>query len=208
MRKIFALVFLLGSTATIMAAQEIPKIELFGGYNYTNSNAALTGRPVSFNGWSSSVAFNFNKWVGMVADGGGAYRSEEVPPFTVNFPCIINPTICPPPFTIPGETRSQRLYTYSFGPRFSYRNDSRFTPFGHVLFGGGRVTDSHKIIGGGRFTEASGSHVLTLGGGVDYRLTNRLALRTQTDLQQSRFFSDLHDGFRLSTGLVFNFGKK
>jgi len=50
--------------------------------------------------------------------------------------------------------------------------------------------------------------VLTLGGGFDVRLNSLLALRTQADYLQTRFFHQPHDGLRVSTGVVFRFGKK
>jgi hypothetical protein len=108
---------------------------------------------------------------------------------------------------VPGEHAHDQIHTYSIGPQFSYRTESRFTPFAHVLFGGGYA--SHRTdFGASRFSEANGSHVLTLGGGFDVRLNSLLALRTQTDLLQTHFFHNLHYGVRVSTGIVFRFGSK
>ncbi|HYL92239.1 MAG TPA: outer membrane beta-barrel protein [Alphaproteobacteria bacterium] len=202
MLRKYALILLLGCTATILAAQETPKIELFGGYNFTHVKLLGDHDPLTNgNGWTVSAAFNLNKWVGIVADGSGAYSSHPNSPIgIVCFPAI---TLC----SVPADATHRKLHTYTIGPQFSYRTSSRFTPFAHILIGGGYVSITDTFPGG-HVTEANGSHVLTLGGGVDYRLTDRVALRTQTDLQQSRFFDEHHDGFRLSTGLVFNFGKK
>ena len=59
MRKIYALIILLLCTATIMTAQETPKIELFGGYSFAHVNLG-EGR-ANVNGWNASVAYNLNK---------------------------------------------------------------------------------------------------------------------------------------------------
>src|SRR6266567_206698 len=203
MHKIYALIILLVCTATIMAAQETPKFEFFGGYSFVHADAGL-GRHANLNGWNSSVAYNFNKWVGIVLDGSGAYGSTQVGVATdIFFICPTDPTSCPPPLFLRPVTIHQQVHTYSIGPQFSYRTDSRFTPFAHVLFGGGYASNKS-----GGFTEANGSHVITLGGGVDVRLNSLLALRTQADLVQTHFFRQPHDGLRVSTGVVFRFGKK
>jgi len=127
-----------------MAAQETPKIELFGGYSFTRANL-LGDKHVNLNGWNASVAYNLNKWVGIVVDGSGAYRSRQVSPQTVIiFVCPIDPTHCPPGLVLGPTNLHQEVHTYSIGPQFSYRTDSRFTPFAHVLFGGGYTSNNKK----------------------------------------------------------------
>jgi opacity protein-like surface antigen len=66
------------------------------------------------NGVSGSVAYNPNRWLGLVGDFGGYHAST-------------------------GGV-SVNTYTYLFGPRLSLRNPSNITPFGQVLLGGSRVT--------------------------------------------------------------------
>src|SRR5260221_3582745 len=206
MRRIYALIILLLCTAAIMAAQETPKFELFGGYSFAHVNTgANLGRHSNLNGWNSSLAYNFNKWVGIVLDGSGTYRSGQLSPATtIVFVCPgIVPT-CPPPFNFGPVNQSEQVHTASIGPRFSYRSDSRFTPFGHILFGGGYASATT----GDHSTSGSGSRILTLGGGFDVRLNSLLSLRTQADYLQTRFFHLPHVRLRVSTGVVFRFGKE
>jgi len=66
------------------------------------------------NGVSGSVAYNPNRWLGIVADIGGYHASPS--------------------------GVSVNTYTYLFGPRFSLRNPSRITPFVQGLVGGSRIT--------------------------------------------------------------------
>ncbi len=210
MRRIYALIILLLCTAAIMAAQETPKFELFGGYSFAHVNTgANLGRHSNLNGWNSSLAYNFNKWVGIVLDGNGTYRSGQLSPATtIVFVCPgIVPT-CPPPFNFGPVNLSEQVHTFSIGPRFSYRSNSRFTPFGHILLGGGYATSKTTFSEGDNSTSGSGSRILTLGGGFDVRLNSLLALRTQADYLQTRFSHQPHDGLRVSTGVVFRFGKK
>jgi len=69
--------------------------------------------------------------------------------------------------------------TYSTGPRF-YLTRGRFMPYGKVLFGRA-VFNFPNNFANQAFTEGS------LGGGVDYRLTSLLNVRT--DYEYQRWFS-------------------
>jgi opacity protein-like surface antigen len=48
-------------------AQDVPKVEVFGGYSWAGGN---------FHGWNTSVTGNVNNWLGVVADFSGQYGSE------------------------------------------------------------------------------------------------------------------------------------
>jgi hypothetical protein len=52
------------------AAQDTPKAEVFGGYQYTQ-----VGGVVNANGWNAAVTGNVNRWFGVTADFSGAYKS-------------------------------------------------------------------------------------------------------------------------------------
>ena len=66
------------------------------------------------NGVSGSVAYNPNRWLGIVGDFGGYHAS----------PAGV----------------SVNTYTYMFGPRLSLRNATSFTPFAQALLGGSRIS--------------------------------------------------------------------
>jgi hypothetical protein len=67
------------------------------------------------NGVSGSVAYNFNRWLGIAGDLGGYHAS-------------------------PGGI-SLNTYTYLFGPRLTFRNPTKVNPFVQALFGGSRLTN-------------------------------------------------------------------
>src|SRR5437667_3692508 len=69
---------------------------------------------INQNGVSGSVAYNPNRWLGIVGDFGGYHAS----PFGV----------------------SLNTYPYLFGPRLTLRNPSKINPFAQVLLGGSRIT--------------------------------------------------------------------
>jgi hypothetical protein len=66
------------------------------------------------NGVSGSLAYNPNRWLGIVGDFGGYHAS-------------------------PGGV-SLNTYTYLFGPRVTLRNPTKINPFGQLLLGGSRLT--------------------------------------------------------------------
>jgi len=69
---IIFLTLLLASLALPLAAQDFPKAEIFGGYQYTHFEGG-----VNANGWNAALAGNFNRWFGVAADFSGAYNSGQ-----------------------------------------------------------------------------------------------------------------------------------
>jgi hypothetical protein len=193
-------------------AIDTPKVELFLGYSRfgTNSTDTVTGnRMVGLNGGSASIAFNFNRYIGLVADIGGYDDSKLVLTGTgANESLTVN--------------SSGTAYSYLFGPRFSFRNSTRFTPFAQVLVGG--VHASEVTISNCTGTDciplpSQNALAVTAGGGLDIRLTRHFSLRPiQAEYMMTRFptvtdgistgSSDSQNDLRLSSGLLFAFGGK
>jgi len=81
-----------------------------------------------------------------------------------------------------------------FGPRYSVRTNSRFTPYFHALFGG---------------VAPIGTFAMNFGGGVDYKVNKNISLRLiQADYVQFRNGAGTLNNSRISTGIVFTFGNK
>ena len=189
---------------------ETPKVELFLGYSRfgTGSNNTVTGnRMVDLNGGSASVAFNFNRYLGIVGDFGGYDDSQlQLTGTGVNQPFVVN--------------SSGMAYTYLFGPRLSFRNRTRFTPFAQVLAGGvyaSAVTVNNCAGVGCAVLPVENTFAFTGGGGLDIRLTHRISIRAvQAEYMLTRFdgvangvstgSSASQNDLRLSSGLVFSFG--
>jgi opacity protein-like surface antigen len=184
------------------AAQPIPQFDLFGGYSFGHISTGDFPRHANLNGWDASATYNWNKWFGIMVEGSGLYGSKEIAPATTIIFLCGQPS-CPSPISLPARAVSNMVHTYSLGPRFSFRNHTRYTPFARALFGGGYISATP-----GGLPSANGASVLTAGGGVDIALTSRLALRTQTDFLRNRFFHQTGPDFRLATGLVFHLGRK
>jgi hypothetical protein len=69
---------------------------------------------INQNGVSGSLAYNPNRWLGVVGDFGGYHAS----------PAGV----------------SLNTYTFLFGPRLTFRNPTKVNPFAQVLFGGAHFT--------------------------------------------------------------------
>jgi opacity protein-like surface antigen len=187
--KLRVVVSLLGFAslfAVIAQAQEERKtIDVFAGYSYVRANPSTGGADnFSLNGGSASAAYNFNNWLSGVADFGGYHTANGL-----------------------GSGLEGTLSTYLFGPRVSYRHFGRVTPFGEVLFGVAH-TDASLL----NTTNSQNAFAMTVGGGVDYRVSSRFSIRPlKVDYLLTRFneFNTTNtqnqNNLRVSTGIVFRF---
>ncbi len=192
-----AVVFLLGVIAVLATtahAQEYSRIDLFAGYSYVRANPGGQTLPsFNMNGGEATLAYNANSWLSGVADFAG-YKTGR-----------LTDTALPDTIGYKGN-----MYTYLFGPRFSYRHLGRFTPYGQTLFGAAHALNGTYLLG------KQTDFAMTLGGGLDVRLSRRFSLRpVQADYLLTHFAafeaSQLQEpkltqnNVRLSSGIVFHF---
>lgn len=137
-------------------------------------------------GFDAAVAVNANEWFGVVADFGRQFTD-------------INGT----------DSREEiRTQTYLFGPQFSLRRNPRVTPFARALFGASRIkTEATEF--GQTFAFSDTSFALALGGGLDVRINDTVAIRViQAEYVRTSFFGETQNKGRISAGIVIRFGKK
>jgi hypothetical protein len=183
-----------------------PKVEIFLGYSHIgtySTDTVIGNRMVGLNGGSASVAYNFNNYLGLVADFGGYAADRLQLTGGSNSPVVVD--------------ASGTVYTYLFGPRLSFRNSTRFTPFAQVLGGGVYATDVaiSGCTGSPACTPlpAQNAFALTAGGGLDIRLTQHFSLRPiQAEYLMTTFddvptgASAIQNNLRLSAGIVYGLG--
>jgi len=173
-------------------AIQSPRIDIFVGYSYLHATTVISGESINLHGGSFSASFYLNRWFGVVGDVGGYHAGNIAQEFDLT------------------------LWSYQFGPRVRLQNDFRFTPYGQFLLGGGHA-------GGTIYTSSLGpglspigpnnSFLYTAGGGIDYRVNKRIAIRVvEAEYLHSEFLNGSVAGheqnnLRLSTGIVFTFGK-
>ncbi len=183
-----------------------PKIEWFLGYSFWRAVPTSQSNRIGYlHGGSTSIAYNFNRYLGLVADFAG-FDNSRLTLFT--------------PTESQAFDSNGSVYSYMFGPRISYRKYRRFTPYAQALFGGTHAS-SVKISGctGDPSCTPLGSDnafATMFGAGLDIKLSHHIALRLiEGDFLLTRFrdpFSADGDGrewqknVRLSTGIVFRFG--
>ena len=182
----------------------VPRFELFAGYSYLRAvpTMAAGNRLVWMDGGSASLAFNVNRYLGLVGDF-GAYTNSEMR-FTGGYTA-----------TADVNNANIAALTYLFGPRLSLRKHDRVTPFAQVLFGGmhaNQVTLANCTFSC-TFLPSQNSFALTAGGGLDIRVHHHFAIRIiQAEYLMTRFTSyttgiaGTQNDMRLSSGIVFRFG--
>lgn len=71
MRKVLTVTILLLLASAAAVAQDFPKAEIFGGYQYSRQNST------NLNGWDASLTGNFNRWFGLTGDFSAAYKTQN-----------------------------------------------------------------------------------------------------------------------------------
>jgi Outer membrane protein beta-barrel domain len=167
------------------AAGTASQLDVSVDYSYVRARSASGLSSSNLQGGSASVAYNFRGHLGIVGDFGG-YMFGGQPPGL-----------------------SAQMYTYLFGPRFTFRKNERFTPFAQALLGGGRLNASTATVQAGE-----NGFAMALGGGLDITLSHRFAIRAvQAEYLMTRFANSsvvtvTQNNFRVSAGLVFRFGSR
>ncbi len=193
------------ASPSVREPRRTPKVDIFLGYSYLRAVPELANgnRLVDLNGGSASIAFNLSRYFGIAADFGG-YDNTQLR--------LAGPGANPPSVVDSGGS----AFTYLFGPRLSYRNHSRVTPFAQVLFGAahaGQVTLSGCTGSSCTPLPAQTAFAMTAGGGFDIRLARHISLRAiQAEYLMTRFSDpttgagNTQNDLRLSAGLVFRLG--
>jgi len=210
-----------------VAAQDTPKIELFGGY----SRLWLTGQPRSDwepasngwnNGWDVSAKLNVTPRIGLLADFSGHYGHWTLTPYT-RWPGTDHERRIEP---MPGDMRQR---TFLFGPEVRLLRRDRLTVNVRALMG---VAHTNTAVLPLRepvqwptdlfgplpplteltFPSAS-KFAASFGGSLDYRITDRLSFRIiQPELLLIRSGGRGSEpwnqsNLKLSSGIVFTSGQ-
>jgi opacity protein-like surface antigen len=212
MRKSLLVVALLLALPVIASAQdEVPKVEIFGGYSYLRLDNATglsqqVGGVVSTapldrdaNGFSASFTQNINSFLGITAEFSGHFTDAV---------------------GVNGQLLDRDAYFVTAGPRLAIRRFERFTPFLHIMAGMARQDVQNQnvssSVGTSLVNQSDSGFAFVVGGGVDLNLSSRLGIRLlQADYILTRFSnrngasSELNQAnFRASTGFVLKLGEQ
>jgi hypothetical protein len=186
-------------TANPKPAPQFPRFELFAGGSYAEAGLFNAGHWAGLPGWDASLGLNATSWLGFIVDGGQYFGTSKIPTLVpAPFPT------CPDGFcpgTYPTFNVATREYNILFGAQFSRRKYERWTPFGELMYGH-QGTRGQATGGGVTETEVSSGRALLAGGGLDYKINQRFALRFKADYLQTGSFKKKQDNVRFSVGIV------
>jgi hypothetical protein len=215
MRKIIAVIAAVPLFALVANATDFARYETFLGYNFVRFNPDSAVIPsFNANGGSGQFIYNVNKYIGGVVDAGAVTKG-----------------------TLNGFNVDTTVVDFVAGPRFTYRNHTRFTPFVQALFGGAYSTASAQIglLTSGdvlppgiivppglpitaRLVASHTGFAMFAGGGLDITVSKHIAIRPFCAEYYLTRLPNLPDqvpgtnssnknNFRASGGVVFRFGK-
>jgi outer membrane immunogenic protein len=179
---------MVGSIAAV--AQEnapTPIIEAGANFSYMKTMPGSGVSSFGSQGGSGTFVYNISRAFGVVADIGAYHNGGDA-----NF----NPN----------------TLSYLFGPRFSLRKSSKFTPYARVLFGGSHVSTNLLNADGNPTVERG--FATAFGGGLDIRVTNHVAIKPfqleylMTETPNIWSANNSQNNVRYSAGMVFRFGAK
>jgi outer membrane protein OmpA-like peptidoglycan-associated protein len=171
---------------TFTPTNAIPKYDIAVGYNYIRANAPPAGCDCfGMNGGFLSAGFRVNDWLGFAADATGGHSDN-----------------------IGSLGQNLNLFTLTTGPRISYHY-RRLVPYGQAMLGLAHGSDSYFPTATSYSTSAS-TYAFSAGGGLDYNLTHRYAIRAinaeflKTGFQNGSTNTQNH--IMLGAGIVIKFG--
>jgi len=162
---------------SLVCAQTYPKAELFAGYSYTNIDQN-NGPRESANGFEFSLSANLNKRFAFETDFSGYYQQLR------------------------DRGGPAGTFSYMAGPRFNFvRKQHTISPlFLHCLLG------FQHLIGSDFGSSVSDTAIAAaLGGGVEWKFSRHLALRSSVDYALTHYFIN-QNNIRTSVGLAYVFG--
>jgi hypothetical protein len=175
MRKFLLTVLFVVVSSFALMAQDLGKMDVFGGYSYVRLNPGNGATGTNNNGWESTMTARFMPRVGIAADFDGQYKSES--------------------------GASNHLYTFMFGPEFKAAT-GKGAPFAHALFGFAHDSVSASVLGV-NVSASDNAFATALGGGYDWRASDQFSVRLfQADYLMTRFGGSNQNNIRLSFGLV------
>jgi opacity protein-like surface antigen len=206
MHKSLGLAVLLLLVAGTASAQDYATVETSPAFMYIHTPSIFKGsNSINCIGGGGTLAYNFSKLIGLAADLGGCKVLNDNNTILAN---VINGS----------------EFTFLFGPRFTFRNSSKFQPFFEVNAGGMRLSLSCQnnavncnIATNGN-SYARTAFAMTAGGGFDIKLSPKFAIRlVQAEYLYTRFGNNCNglpicsgnnsqNSFRLKSGIVIGWG--
>jgi opacity protein-like surface antigen len=199
--------------SVVAVAQEVPKVELAGGYSYLNfhpGTSIITSQ--NFNGGGGAAVFNFSNWFGIKADFMGYAVGTGWTKKLIDLG-----------YPVTGSA-SGNLFTYMFGPQIK-KHSGKLQPFAEGLFGAGHSNGYASVLrclGGNDSTSCNlrsgngnnNAFAMEWGGGLDWAVSPKVQIRpVEVDYLFTNFSSNhiakvanSQNSFKYFAGVNFTFG--
>ncbi len=221
MKKVFLAMCLaaISSVGAFAQTDDYKKGEVFVGFSNNQVDTGFSDndndlreffdKRESFNGFNVSATGNVSRYFGIKGDVSGHYKGYEL---DVPRPGTVNTT---DRFKVDAS-----VYNFLGGVQVkdNAKDGSRVRPFGHALVGAAhaRAKVDNSFFTSGFCTqpgvdcrndlgESETGFAAAIGGGIDFRATNRLSIRAiQVDYNPNRFSGTTQHNVRFGFGLVFH----
>ena|SRR5437667_7072620 len=163
----------------LLSAQKLPAVEVWGGYSHLRFDSTTLG---------FASQSNLNGWNGGIS----------LPDLYQGFGVAADVS---GHYSTPMEE-----FNFLIGPQYSYRWKG-VRLYGHALFGKARDRLLHP--GSTQLEPSNLSKATAFGGGLDFQLIGKFSFRAvQADYLTTSAFGSTQHNLRLSTGLIYRFGKR
>jgi len=173
-----------------LASSGFDRFEVSLGYSYLHLNDT-TFEPEHLHGADVSAFVNLNSWLGIGGD------------FLAEFGSVTQHSI----FGTSVDVDSER-YLYVFGPRITVWRSPEFRLFVQALAGG---VHAHAEASVGSFSQSASEDgfAAVAGIGADWRISDHISWRIiEADYVPTELDDFWQHNFRVSTGIVFTFGRR
>ncbi len=200
MKKLITIISLMLLTALPAWAQQQPE---YGTENHLSFGYTTQTGNFGPNGFEVGLDYRLREFLAIAGEGSFLFTGD-----TVN---NVRTNLSPTGFV--NMRVSTNAQNFQAGPRFFFPRALRqpkLVPFAHLLFGVSRastdfeLTEEDDQIGSSSDTNWSWS----LGGGVDYWVNKKWAVRAKVDLLKTHLQSDSQTNARIMVGMSYNFDFK
>lgn len=193
--------------------RDLLNIQAPAGFNDAGGGIDLIDNRRGFNGFNASVTGSVSRYVGLKFDSSAHYDSDRIRANSI-IPCLSPPCQTSP---VDFELRSS-LYNFLGGVQVrDNAKSASLKPFAHVLVGAAHArsrVDEESLnrpcvlaVGAvcpGVFQRSDTGLAGAFGGGLDFRLSDRVDLRAvQLDYNPVRIDGATRHNFRIGVGIVF-----
>jgi len=186
-RFLICLGVMVGVTPVAGFSQVLRSAELGGTYLYAHTNAPPGGCGCfAMNGAGAWIAVDVTHNLAIVGEASVQHASNVL-----------------------GSGKSLTVISYTAGPKYRWRISRRIVPFAQGLFGGAHASGGYYPSGNGY---RSNAFAMTIGGGVDLPVNQRLTVRMiEADYYLTRFanvINDQQNNLRIGAGVTFRLGAR